>query len=66
MKLLCKLFKHKWIYSFSSLHHTKIRVCRNCGVVQHLMDYSPYNCWMTMITCKKPGAIREMGKYYEM
>jgi hypothetical protein len=61
MKLICKIFGHKWRYWFSSMEipNTQIRVCKYCGLIQKYTWIpeipKPKQDWISLIERTKLG-----------
>lgn len=46
MKIICKLFNHKWLYYKKSGDPSIFRVCKNCGHAAYKNSRTPG--WVTM------------------
>jgi hypothetical protein len=56
-KLFCKLFKHDWLYSLSSITNQNFRVCKRCNTLQiyHKDLFAFGSVWVNTVQRTKKG-----------
>lgn len=59
-RLLCKIFGHKWIYSFTSFGKQQcFRNCKRCAVIAEYKEHAPgwpEGGWFNMVQFTDKGA----------
>jgi hypothetical protein len=61
----CKIFKHKWIYHFTSFGDRQdFRVCKRCHCLQRYEPRFPVNAWIGTVTYTDKGARENLGEKY--